>query len=235
MKIKEMLKKLVYPHSYSSEAYIKYLRRGGVKIGSDCIFYEPTNTKVDKTSLMFIEIGNKVQITKGVIILGHDYSYSVCAEVLGKLPRKQKLTKIGNNVFIGMNSIILMGANIEDNVIIGAGSVVTGHCKTNSVYAGNPARQICSLEDYCARGEAQMVESARCWAKQFYERKGRLPEVSEMGFYTVLFVDKTDENMEKYFKNTENTGVIKAIKKMYNSVSEIMEETDNENSSNNAN
>ena len=31
MKIKEMLKKLVYPHSYSSEAYIKYLRRGGGK------------------------------------------------------------------------------------------------------------------------------------------------------------------------------------------------------------
>ena len=224
MKIKEMLKKLVYPSGYSADAYIEYLRRGGVKIGSNCVFYGPINTKVDKTSLMFIEIGNKVQITEGVIILGHDYSYSVCAEAFGKLPRKQKLTKIGNNVFIGMNSIILMGANIGDNVIIGAGAVVAGHCKANSVYAGNPARRICSLEEYCDRGEAQMVESARCWAKQFYERKGRLPKVSEMGFYTVLFVDKTDENMEKYFRNAENTGVIKAIKKRYNSVSEIMED-----------
>lgn len=208
---------------------------GGAKIGSNCIFYAPTKTKVDRTSAMFIEIGNKVQITEGVIILGHDYSYSVCADALVKLPRKQRVTKIGNNVFVGMNSIILMGAEIEDNVIIGAGSVVTGHCKANSVYAGNPAKYICSLEDYCTKGEKQMVESARCWVKQFYDRKSRLPEVSEMGFYTTLFVDKTDENMEKYFRNTKNTSAIKAIRRTYVSVSEIMEETKIENSSNNAN
>ena len=41
-------------------------------------------------------------------------------------PGKQNITSIGKNVFICMNSIILMGANIEDNVIIGTGSVVRG-------------------------------------------------------------------------------------------------------------
>lgn len=148
MKLRNIVKRLIYPHSYSSEAYIEYLRGEGVKIGSECTFYAPTKTKVDSTSFLFIEIGNKVQITEGVIILGHDYSYSVCADALGKLPRKQRVTRIGNNVFIGMNSIILMGAEIEDNGIIEACSVVTRHCKATSVYAGNPAKYICSLADY---------------------------------------------------------------------------------------
>ena len=47
--------------------------------------------------------------------------------------------KIGNNVWIGRGSIILPGTVIEDNVVIGANSLVKGRCETNSLYAGNPA------------------------------------------------------------------------------------------------
>lgn len=86
---------------------------------------------------MFIEMGDNVQITSGVTILAHDYSYSVCGKNMEALPRKQRVTRIGHNVFIGMNSIVLMGAYVGDNVIIGAGSVVAGHCDDNSVYVGN--------------------------------------------------------------------------------------------------
>ena len=45
--------------------------------------------------------------------------------------------EIGDNVFIGMNSIILMGSHIGNNVIIGAGSVVSGNIPDNSVVGGS--------------------------------------------------------------------------------------------------
>ena len=47
---------------------------------------------------------------------------------------------IGNNVWIASNTCILSGANIGNGCIISAGSVVSGICKSNSVYGGNPAR-----------------------------------------------------------------------------------------------
>ena len=54
---------------------------------------------------------------------------------------------IGNNVFIGMDSIILKGVNIGDNSIVGAGSVVTRSIPENSISAGNPAKILSSLEE----------------------------------------------------------------------------------------
>ena len=50
--------------------------------------------------------------------------------------------KIGNNVFIGMNTTILKGTTIGDNVIIGAGSVVTKNIPAGVIVAGNPAKVI---------------------------------------------------------------------------------------------
>lgn len=49
---------------------------------------------------------------------------------------------IGENVWIGMNSIILKGVIIGDNSVIGAGSVVTKNVDGNCIYAGNPAKKI---------------------------------------------------------------------------------------------
>ncbi|PCI71794.1 MAG: maltose acetyltransferase [Gammaproteobacteria bacterium] len=48
--------------------------------------------------------------------------------------------KIGNKVWIGAGVIILPGAIIEDNVVVGAGSIVTGLLKSNRLYTGNPAQ-----------------------------------------------------------------------------------------------
>lgn len=54
--------------------------------------------------------------------------------------------KIGENVFIGCNCLILKGTVIGDNAVIGAGSVVSGEIPANSIAAGNPARVIRHLE-----------------------------------------------------------------------------------------
>jgi acetyltransferase-like isoleucine patch superfamily enzyme len=53
-----------------------------------------------------------------------------------------KGTVIGNNVLIGSNCVIVDGANIEDNVMIGAQSLVSGKIPKNSVAQGNPAKVI---------------------------------------------------------------------------------------------
>lgn len=43
---------------------------------------------------------------------------------------------------------VLPGTVVEDNVIVGAGSVIRGRLERNSVYIGNPAIRICSISDY---------------------------------------------------------------------------------------
>ena len=50
--------------------------------------------------------------------------------------------KIGDKVWIGMNSIVMRGVTIGDNVIIGAGSIVTGDIPSGVIAAGNPCRVI---------------------------------------------------------------------------------------------
>ena len=47
---------------------------------------------------------------------------------------------IGNNVWVGGNTVILPGVHIGDNVVIGAGSVVTRDIPANTIAAGNPCR-----------------------------------------------------------------------------------------------
>lgn len=53
---------------------------------------------------------------------------------------------IGNNCFIGCNSIILKGTVLGDGCVVGAGAVVSGKFPPNSVIAGNPAKVIKNLD-----------------------------------------------------------------------------------------
>ena len=52
---------------------------------------------------------------------------------------------IGNNVWLGGGVIVLAGVNIEENSVLGAGSVVTKDVKANCFYAGNPAVKLRDL------------------------------------------------------------------------------------------
>ncbi len=55
---------------------------------------------------------------------------------------------IRNNSFIGVNSIVMPNVTVGPNSVVGAGSVVTKDVPPNTVYAGNPARFICTYEEY---------------------------------------------------------------------------------------
>jgi acetyltransferase-like isoleucine patch superfamily enzyme len=55
---------------------------------------------------------------------------------------------IGNNCFIGNGSKIMLGVRIGDNVIVGAGAIVTKDVPSNSVVAGVPAKVICTIDEF---------------------------------------------------------------------------------------
>lgn len=60
---------------------------------------------------------------------------------------------IGDYVYIGSGALIMPGVTIGNNVLVAAGSVVSKSIPDNSVVAGNPARIICSVEDYYERNK----------------------------------------------------------------------------------
>lgn len=100
------------------------------------------NTHIDTLVPNLIEIGDNFISAPGSFILAHDASLLA---TYGKY--KLGKTKIGNNVFLGVNAVVLPGVKIGNNVIIGAGCVVTKDIPDNSVVAGNPGKIICTIEE----------------------------------------------------------------------------------------
>jgi len=83
-----------------------------------------------------VHIGEHSLIASGVTILSHDH----CKRVDG-----QPLlidTYIGKRCFIAVNATIMPGVRVGDEVIVGAGAVVTKDVPSNTIVAGNPARII---------------------------------------------------------------------------------------------
>lgn len=105
--------------------------------------YHVSNSRIDVLVPNAIEVGKNLISATGSWILAHDSSL---INHIGKVAVKK--TKIGDDVFIGLNAIIMPGVTVGDGAIIGAGAVVTRDVLPHTVVAGNPARQICTVEEY---------------------------------------------------------------------------------------
>ena len=207
--LKKLVKKIVLREKSDSESYIKYLRNKGMQIGEDVTFFSPKNTLIDTTAPWLVTIGNRVKITHGVIILTHDYSWSVLKNYSaskGSVLGAQSRVVIGDNVFIGMNSIITKGVTINNNVIIGAGSVVTKDCEPDSVYAGNPARKIMTLDEFLAKRKAKQVEEAKELAIEYYKKFKQYPPKEIFKEYFMLFETAEDATKTQVFLSQMETG-----------------------------
>ena len=103
-----------------------------VKIGKNC--------KVQSHSFIceLVTIGDNTVIAHGVMFINDLFATGGPANGDKNL---WKSTTIGNNVSIGSNATILP-VTIYDNVVIGAGSVVTKDIKESGIYVGNPAKKI---------------------------------------------------------------------------------------------
>lgn len=120
---------------------------------------------LDPGHCWLITIGDNVTIAPRVHILCHDASTKLFLNYT-KIGR----VTIGDNVFIGAESVVLPGVTIGSNVIIGANSTVTHDIPANSVAAGSPARVICTLEEYLSK-ERRRMETAPCYCGDYTLRE----------------------------------------------------------------
>ncbi len=89
-----------------------------------------------------VTIGNDCFVGHGVMFINDLFSHGGPARGNKAL---WKSTQIGNNVSIGSNATILP-VKICDNVVIGAGAVVTKNISESGIYAGNPAKKLKNLK-----------------------------------------------------------------------------------------
>lgn len=114
-------------------------KRGGI-VGNNVHIW---STKIDLKWAFLLKIGDNVTISDARILL-HDGSSSNFCDGFSFAAR----TEIGNNVFIGADSIILPGKKIGNNVVIGAGTVVSKDIPDNSVVVGNPQTIIETYDEF---------------------------------------------------------------------------------------
>lgn len=163
----KFLRKLFRVAHYHLRGGVRHGRILGVEIGLGCRVYisdwgsEP----------YLIRIGNNVTITGGVKLLTHDGS-TCLIESDGIRYYKYGRVSIGDNVFIGTNAILMPGVSVIDNVVIGAGSVVTKNLDKSGVYVGSPAIFVKSFDDFT--NKLKKIGTQRPPEKSFMNDKERV-------------------------------------------------------------
>ncbi len=156
-----LLKEFVYRlrGEYTTEKLISM----GMTVGKN--FKRLNGVILDPAHCWLIQIGDNVTMAPRVHILCHDASTKQFLNYT-KIGR----VTIGDNVFIGAESIVLPGVTIGSNVIIGANSTVTHDIPANSVAAGSPARIVSSLDDYLEK-ERSRTKTAPCYGEEYTLRQ----------------------------------------------------------------
>jgi acetyltransferase-like isoleucine patch superfamily enzyme len=114
-------------------------------------------------------IGNYVMFANFVCLVGrYDHNYEQVGvptrESIGIRSPKYKWkghgleTRIGDDVWIGLGSIVLSGVSIGEGSVIAAGSVVTRNVDEYAIYAGNPAKKI--RERFSSRADRERHRDA---------------------------------------------------------------------------
>lgn len=190
MFLTELAKRVVLRERRSSDAYCDFLRDKGIRVGRGTEFFSPGSVLVDLTRPYMISIGDNVQITSNVTILTHDYGWSVIKGMYGDVLGSCAEVSIGSNVFIGMNTTILKGTHIGDNVVIGAGSLVNHDIASGCVAAGSPCEPICTIEEYAERYRARQVDEAYYQYRGYVLRYGHPARKEEFREFFWLFCDR---------------------------------------------
>lgn len=146
--IKKVMRKLVKVYyMYIRHDAAAYARHLGVRMGEGCQVLTDPQIAFG-TEPWLIKLGNHVDVTLGVQFLNHEGGIW-CAR--GIDPEYNKLdcfapTVVGNNVMIGVHSLIMPGVHIGNNVIIAGHCVVTKDIPDGAVVAGVPAKQISTVD-----------------------------------------------------------------------------------------
>lgn len=123
----------------------KYMKRLGVNFSEgDVHIY---GNVIWGSEPWIITLGKNVHITHNCSFITHDGGTLLFRDIVPDLEVTKPIT-IGDNVYIGMNTTILPGVNVGNNVIIGACSVVTKDIPSDSLVVGNPAKVIKTSNEY---------------------------------------------------------------------------------------
>lgn len=126
------------------------LRELGMHIGHDVNL--PASTRIDSHHCFLISIGDHCGLGPDCLILAHDAQMDeyLDAARIGRVV-------IHESCHIGARTVILPGVEIGPRTIVGAGSVVIKSLPSDTVCGGNPAKVICSLDDYLARHREKLA------------------------------------------------------------------------------
>lgn len=138
-----IVKKIYWQVLVSPEKYAKHI---GVTIGLNCLI----STRYWSSEPYLIKIGNNVQVTDNVLFYIHGGN---CIrkeypdfDVFGKI-------EIEDWAYIGAWSHIMAGVTIGEGSLVAAGSVVTKSVPPHTVVGGNPAKIICTTQEFLERNE----------------------------------------------------------------------------------
>ncbi|HYI34693.1 MAG TPA: acyltransferase [Glaciibacter sp.] len=121
----------------------------GCSIGDNCRILSDIAT----SEPWLVTVGDRVTVSSGVRFITHDGTGWLYRDEKGRRYRYAPV-RIGSDVFIGANVLVLPGVTIGDRCVIGAGSVVTRSVPDGTVVAGNPAHPLGSWDDLQVRLES---------------------------------------------------------------------------------
>ena len=132
----------------SPEAYGRHI---GVSIGEHCLI----STRYWSSEPYLIKIGNNVQVTDCVSFHTHGGGNCIRKEhpefdIFGKIV-------IEDWAYIGAWSHIMAGVTIGEGALVAAGAVVTKSVPPHTVVGGNPARYICTTEEFYQRNKEKQI------------------------------------------------------------------------------
>lgn len=123
-----------------------YARSIGVNIGKNVKFYS-MKPGMFSTEPWLITIGDNCHITDNCTFTTHDGGTLILRKDVPDLELTGPIT-IGNDVYVGINTTILLGTKVGNRCIVGACSLLKGEYPDNSVIAGVPARVIQTVDEY---------------------------------------------------------------------------------------
>lgn len=130
-----------YSHDKVKNLHVLMESNQKLKIGNEFFTYGCEIVYGDEENLS-VTIGDNCMFAKGILIRPSD-GHSVIDEESEELLNAGKNITISDNVWVAGNVSILKGVNIQNNCIVGHGSIMTlKQTESNSIYAGNPAKLV---------------------------------------------------------------------------------------------